>query len=272
MRLFWLRRAFLPLLVLFVFAGTVFGEAALASTALTNDVGYVVQNGDSLSRIASQFQVSVNEILAVNPDLQNNPDLIQTGLILAIPQGGAAIQVYLEPPVDPADIPPITVAAPDSMRPGAAVNLDLLGIPFTIASGLRGGVVQYVDYSNSSSTGCGDGSYTGENNSDLTQIYGELLLMTDTKVTTTTADANGKSCVTISTTYAGTQLPPTVFVEGYQVPYRGPFLSARNYANFGVIETEVSVDCNDSYTLTVGLRANDGQLVENVLQIAVPCN
>ncbi len=262
------RRLFAPVLVLFVFAGTVFGEVAVASNALSNDVGYVVQSGDSLSKIAQRFQVSVNEILTANPDLNTNPNVIQPGMILAIPQGGAAVQVYLEPPVDIYEV--VSPPMPTQQQP-VAINLDQQGIPFTIAGGLRGGVVQYIDYTSASVTGCGDGSYSGNNVPELSQIYGDLLMLTDTKVNTSRADGVGKACVTISTTYGGTQTAPKVFINGYQVPYRGPVLSARNYGTFGVIETEVQVDCNDSYTLELGVRAESGQLVEQLLQIAVPC-
>lgn len=257
------------MLVMLVFAGTVFGEAAFADNALSNDVGYIVQSGDSLSKIANRFQVSVNEILTANPNLNANPNVIQPGMILAIPQGGASVQVYLEPPVDSREIvsPPIEV-----QQTSVAINLDQQGIPFTIAGGLRGGVVQYVDYTSASVTGCGDGSYTGDNAPELAQIYGDLLLLTETKVVTSRADAEGKACVTISTAYAGTQTAPTVFINGYQVPYRGPFLSSRIYGDFGTLETEVQVDCNDSYTLELGVRAANGQIAEHILQIAVPCN
>lgn len=51
---------------------------------------YIVQAGDSLGGIAGKFGVSVNDLLAANPELQKNPDLVFSGLPLTIPKAGAA--------------------------------------------------------------------------------------------------------------------------------------------------------------------------------------
>jgi LysM repeat protein len=47
---------------------------------------YVVKSGDSLSKIGQQFGVSWKEIYEANTDVVKNPDMIQPGWKLKIPQ------------------------------------------------------------------------------------------------------------------------------------------------------------------------------------------
>lgn len=47
---------------------------------------YTVQLGDALSNIANQQHVDLNQILALNPRYQPNPDLIQIGDIITLPE------------------------------------------------------------------------------------------------------------------------------------------------------------------------------------------
>lgn len=67
-----------------------YNEALRALTALSNYKIYVVQDGESLSKIAKNYGVSMQEIISANretfPSLVNNPDNIETGWKLKIPQ------------------------------------------------------------------------------------------------------------------------------------------------------------------------------------------
>jgi len=61
------------------------GNHAFAAQASNND--YTIQSGDTLSGIAARYGVSVQDLLAANPQI-SNPDLIYSGQSLAIPSGG----------------------------------------------------------------------------------------------------------------------------------------------------------------------------------------
>jgi LysM repeat protein len=45
---------------------------------------YTVQSGDTLARIATQYNITVNDIIAVNPNLQQS-DLITVGQVIKLP-------------------------------------------------------------------------------------------------------------------------------------------------------------------------------------------
>ena len=61
------------------------GNRAFAPQSSSND--YTIQRGDTLSKIASQHGVSVQDLLAANPQIRN-PDVIYPGQSLSIPSGG----------------------------------------------------------------------------------------------------------------------------------------------------------------------------------------
>ena len=67
-----------------------YNEALRALTALSNYKIHVVQDRESLSKIAKNYGVSMQEIISANretfPSLVNNPDNIETGWKLKIPQ------------------------------------------------------------------------------------------------------------------------------------------------------------------------------------------
>jgi LysM repeat protein len=50
----------------------------------TQNISYTVRSGDNLTKIAKEFQVSLQDLLAANPDL-TNPSLILPGVTLNIP-------------------------------------------------------------------------------------------------------------------------------------------------------------------------------------------
>ena len=56
--------------------------SGLGSSGITQ---YVVKSGDTLSDLAKQYQVSINDIVKANPALQADPDYIPKGAILKIP-------------------------------------------------------------------------------------------------------------------------------------------------------------------------------------------
>ena len=76
---------------------------------------YVVQPGDWLSRIADRFNVSLNALLAANPQI-SNPDIIHAGQELVIPQSG-----------NPSN--PTVAIAPTSGPPGTRVQVTANGLP-----------------------------------------------------------------------------------------------------------------------------------------------
>lgn len=61
--------------------------ATTTTTPSTDEEFYLVQQGDSLSAIASSFGVKVDELMAANGI--TNPDKIQAGQKLIIPSGAA---------------------------------------------------------------------------------------------------------------------------------------------------------------------------------------
>lgn len=56
---------------------------------------YIVQRGDTLSEIAARFNLTLNEILNINPEI-DDPSLILTGQVIELPEGAQ------ETPVSPA--------------------------------------------------------------------------------------------------------------------------------------------------------------------------
>lgn len=56
------------------------------SGANSNTGTYIVQSGDTLSGIARQFGLTLNQLLALNPQI-SNPNLIQIGQVINVAQG-----------------------------------------------------------------------------------------------------------------------------------------------------------------------------------------
>ncbi len=68
---------------------------------------YVVQPGDTLANIGSRYGLSVNQILAVNPQICN-PNVIYVGQTINLPTGGA----YYPPPTPATYLTPYPTYAP----------------------------------------------------------------------------------------------------------------------------------------------------------------
>lgn len=76
------------------------GASLLVAVTAVSALTYRVQWGDTLSRIASRFGVSINEIVAANPTI-TNPNLIFAGQDIEIPAAGET-----PPPPPPPETPP----------------------------------------------------------------------------------------------------------------------------------------------------------------------
>ncbi|HUF36958.1 MAG TPA: LysM peptidoglycan-binding domain-containing protein [Anaerolineales bacterium] len=82
-------------------------------------INYTVQPGDTLSGIAFDFDVSVEEILAAN-DL-DNPDTLDVGDVILIPVGGAVPEATAPPSTAvSATPPPPPTLPPQEATPGEA--------------------------------------------------------------------------------------------------------------------------------------------------------
>ena len=67
--------------------------SALVLTTSASALSHTVVRGDTMWKLAVQYQVGTSEILASNPQV-SNPDLIYPGQILTIPEEDAAVTQY----------------------------------------------------------------------------------------------------------------------------------------------------------------------------------
>jgi LysM repeat protein len=86
---------------------------------------YVVQAGDTLTRIAARFGVTVEGLLEANPAVQNR-DMIYVGQRLALPGADAGLQVAISPTEGP---------------PGTRVQVSAAGFPADTEVQIGAGVV-----------------------------------------------------------------------------------------------------------------------------------
>jgi LysM repeat protein len=68
-------------------------SALKPSTGTTEYIEYVVKRGDTLTKIAKAYNVTVNDIVAVNPQI-TNPSKISAGQVIKIPIVGRDIPAY----------------------------------------------------------------------------------------------------------------------------------------------------------------------------------
>ena len=64
-----------------------------SASAVSNNLSHTVVKGDTMWKLAVQYQVGTSEIIASNPQV-SNPDLIYPGQILTIPEEDAAVTQY----------------------------------------------------------------------------------------------------------------------------------------------------------------------------------
>ena len=67
--------------------------AAAAMTVPTFAASHTVQSGDTMWKLAVQYQVGTSEIIDANPQVAD-PDLIYPGDVLTIPETDAAVRAY----------------------------------------------------------------------------------------------------------------------------------------------------------------------------------
>ena len=67
--------------------------SALVLTTSASALSHTVVRGDTMWKLAVQYQVGTSEIIASNPQV-SNPDLIYPGQILTIPEEDAAVTRY----------------------------------------------------------------------------------------------------------------------------------------------------------------------------------
>ena len=67
--------------------------SALVLTTSASALSHTVVRGDTMWKLAVQYQVGTREIIASNPQV-SNPDLIYPGQILTIPEEDAAVTQY----------------------------------------------------------------------------------------------------------------------------------------------------------------------------------
>lgn len=98
------------------------GSAAASSQECGGS--YVVQEGDSLTSIAEQFDTTVDAILACNPDIED-PDFIFAGQELAIPGPGSGDEI--------STLVPISKSEDEALAP-SFVPSDLMPVPSELVS------------------------------------------------------------------------------------------------------------------------------------------
>jgi LysM repeat protein len=99
--------------------------ASATPTAASGPVRYVVQAGDTLSSIATHYNVSVEDIMAANG--LTNPNTLSVGQELIIPVGGLPTAT----PVTPTATVPVTPPTPIATAtegPGGAPLLKIAGV------------------------------------------------------------------------------------------------------------------------------------------------
>ena len=91
----------------FIFPGQIIHIPLQGSCLVPMESLYIVQPGDTLTRIALRFNIPVGALLQANPQI-TNPDLVYPGQIIAIPlpygsvePSAAPAPMPLFPPLDP---------------------------------------------------------------------------------------------------------------------------------------------------------------------------
>lgn len=75
------------------FASAILTASLLAAPAKAASISHTVVSGDTMWKLAVQYQAGTSEIIQANPQI-SNPDLIYPGQILQIPQLDSSISSY----------------------------------------------------------------------------------------------------------------------------------------------------------------------------------
>jgi murein DD-endopeptidase MepM/ murein hydrolase activator NlpD len=124
-------------------------------------VTYTVREGDTLSGIAQAYDISLEELIAAN-DIAN-PDLLQVGQTLVIPQGGAlerSAPVPTAPPAgtsssegrDSVELPTLTPSGPVLVEISDVLNVGNLAAETMVLEN-RGGTVSLDAWTLSTAAG-----------------------------------------------------------------------------------------------------------------------
>lgn len=96
---------------------SLFGEG---NNQLQRPEGYVVQKGDTLSKIAKQFNLNLQDLIAANPEIKN-PNVIQLGQAIKLPPSKQQSAPAAEQPA-PVPVPDKDTAAEEEPPVPAAEN------------------------------------------------------------------------------------------------------------------------------------------------------
>jgi LysM repeat protein len=101
--------------------GAASGTSAPAASPTSAETLYIVKGGDTLSGIAQQFGVTVEDLMAANG--LTDPNVLQVGQTLTIPLGGAAATGEASATATSnAPPPPIATATPSGERPAVTLR------------------------------------------------------------------------------------------------------------------------------------------------------
>ncbi len=267
---------------------------AIAGVALAQTTTYTVRWGDTLSKIARSHNLTLTSLIRANPQLPN-PNLIYPGDVIRLPLPAetqvvaitptatpfiaklpTATPTLIAPATEPAAtaqptvFPTVTATAtlPPPTSTPTATTVSKNESPATgliVAGGSAGGLAQTV--AGAKPPSCGFGSYQGER---LSRLQGTML-MTELALENISSTRGVPTCLAFGGLIGGGQTPVSVFVNGQAIPFRGPVLISRSYGDFGRFAFDLAADCGQTYSLNIGVRSADGQLVEQLLIVDVPC-
>ncbi len=260
---------------------------AITGTSFAQSTTYSVRWGDTLATIARRHEISLSAIIRANPQLPN-PNLIYPGQViyLPVPVAATTAPIALQTPTAvPTSAPTATATSasldrltyqPPTVVPTATATVvptatalaAVEAVPeISVATGSAGGKAVIVQ--GAQPPACGFGSYQGDR---LSKLQGTLMMpeLAVEGIGTDRVTGVG-TCITFGGLIGGGQTPIGVFVNGQQVPFRGPVLISREYGDFGRFAFDLKADCGQQYSVTIGVRASDGQLVEKLVIVDVPC-
>ncbi len=159
----------------------------------------------------------------------------------------------------PAAAPVVPTAVPTPVVPGV-----------TIAYGPAGGAIEYIP--NAAKKECGYGFFGGAYDPPLYRLrdYGGTQFLgphiRDIEVT-----PEFGTCLTIASVMTGGVGPWKMYINGQEVPYRGPHLISRLNGEFGYWAVDLRVECGQTYNLDVLMISSVGGAAHHVISEFIPC-